>query len=138
VECGQRWRGVGVEFIWKRAKDALAALDRRLAKVTEILDHQFNLISCDTCGAYFSREMSKHGLNINGHYVCYACAPDWYEKVGNRFSDERDRQYAGMALARWLARHYYYNPHTAKLYRALEAEVTYVLKQEGMLTFAVN
>jgi hypothetical protein len=138
TECGQRWRGAGAEFVWQRAKDALADLERRLKNMNEALDREFKLIPCDTCGALFPREGSKHGLNINGNYVCYACAPDWFEKVGNRFTDERDRDYARMMLARWLARYCYYNPHTAPLYRALEAEVTYVLKQEGRLSYAVQ
>jgi hypothetical protein len=138
VQCRQRWRGPAAEFVWRRAHQAIGELVHRLDKVTEAFDNYFKMWSCDLCGAYFPQQESKHGLNINGVYLCYGCAPEWLEKVGNRYDDDRDRRYARVRLARWLCEHWYLNAHTIGMWRALELEIIVVRKAQGKLVYAVH
>ncbi len=135
--CHQRWRGEAAEFVWKRAKEGIQELWGRLAKVADMLERDLNILSCDFCGEFFPGSGSKLGLVANGQCLCYECAPAWYDKIASRYNDP-DRHYVRMALARWLSRYCYYNPHTAKLYRALEAEITYCLKQDGKLAYVLQ
>src|SRR6185369_4868632 len=94
-QCHQRWRGAAAEFVWKRAKDGLCQIVQQFVRLTQMLERDLGILCCTFCGAYFRREGNKHGLNVNGHYVCYACAPDWFETVAARF-EEKERRSASM------------------------------------------
>src|SRR3954453_21518297 len=138
VECHQRWRGAAAEFVWRRAKEAMGELNRRLDKVQEVFEENLKMYPCDMCGGFFPKQESKFGLNINGVYLCYGCAPEWVKGIERRYEDDRDRRYARMRLARWLCEHWYLNAHTIGMWRALELEIIIVRKEQGKLVYAVH
>jgi len=85
------------------SEDAVAALERRLARVEMALE-QVGLRACRQCGRYFRHSTPRALFELRGA-VCVDCIPEWLAQLGGDVTVP-ERRTIERKLMQWLVAHH--------------------------------